>query len=56
LINKLRQFFCRHKNADWYKKESLFVAISGETLYYVCNDCGKELDKRFLEYEGNGFR
>lgn len=56
MIKKLRQFFCRHKNTGWYGKKSMFMMIGGETHYKICNDCGKELGTRFLEYEGSGYK
>lgn len=54
--NKLLQILCRHKNKDWFKEKGLLKTISGEKHYYVCKDCGKVLDERFLEYEGMGFK
>jgi RNA polymerase-binding transcription factor DksA len=54
--SKLKQFFCRHKNTGWYQKDSNLLIISGETHYHVCHDCGKEIDRRFLAYEGRGFK
>lgn len=53
---KLMQFFCRHKKTNWYKKESMFQSLSGERHYLICEKCGKEVDDRFFEYEGMGFK
>lgn len=48
---KLGQFFCKHKNNGWYKKNSTFSIISGEQSYKVCRDCGKILDEQFIRYD-----
>lgn len=56
IIQEIKCFFCRHKNTSWYKKQSKFQSISGETHYKFCEDCGKQLDKRHLKYEGMGFK
>lgn len=55
---KLAQRFCKHKHTGWYNKQSdsPFSAISGERRYLICEDCGKELDSYFAEYEGMGFK
>ena len=53
---KVAQFFCRHKESDWFKERSLFQNLSGETHHKVCLNCGKVIGERFLRYEGNGFK
>ena len=56
--NKISQFFCKHKNKNWYKayNKSGFCNIRGETHYFICEDCGKVIGKTFCEYEGMGFK
>ena len=53
---RIGQFFCKHENTGWYSKNTKFQAISGETRYQICEDCGKEVGKQFHEYEGMGFK
>lgn len=58
--NKLRQFFCKHRNTGAYKKQSpqgpTFYNLRGETIYTICKDCGKEIGEMFWEHEGMGFK
>ena len=55
--NKIAQFFCEHRNAGWYRDDSAtFQIVSGERHFKICRDCGKVLDERFQDYEGNGFK
>lgn len=44
------QFFCRHKNTDWYLKQEKFHALNGRRQYKVCNDCGKIVDSIFMPH------
>lgn len=55
---KIAQFFCKHEHKNWYKAQSEigYFNLRGETRYLVCEDCGKVIDKMFLEYEGMGFK
>lgn len=48
---RLRRFFCSHKNADWYSKKELFSNLSGDTVYKVCKDCGKQIDEKFIRHD-----
>lgn len=45
---KIGQFFCKHKNSNWYVKNEPFQTLSGERQYKYCLDCGKQLDERFV--------
>ena len=54
--NKIKQLFCRHKKSSWYTKDTMFQSLKGEHQYRICDECGKELDQIFLEYEGMGFK
>ena len=45
--SKLLQLFCRHKYG-WYKPQTLFFNLSGETQYKVCEKCGKVGGKVFV--------
>lgn len=54
--NKIMQMFCRHKNIGSFKQQSKFQSISGETVLHICKDCGKQMGKQFLRYEGMGFK
>ncbi len=54
---KIGQLLCRHKNTQWFVKESRdFQPISGEIRVHVCKDCGKEVSRYFAQYEGMGFK
>lgn len=54
--SRFKQFLCRHRKRGWYLENTLFQSLNGERHYNICEDCGKVLDERFLEYEGNGFK
>ncbi|GAQ17988.1 interferon-induced 35 kDa protein [Oceanobacillus picturae] len=54
--NKLKQFFCKHKNVGSYTEQTEFQTLSGETVLHICKDCGTLMGKQFLEYEGMGFK
>lgn len=54
--NRLLQFFCKHKNIGSFREQSKFQSISGETHHHICKDCGKQIGKRYLRYEGMGFK
>lgn len=41
------QLFCRHKG-EWFRKQTKFFHLGGETQYKVCTKCGKLLDTRFM--------
>lgn len=49
--NWLGKLLCRHKNKGWFTKTSKFHALNGERQYQICEDCGKELDERFIPYD-----
>ena len=44
---KIMQFFCKHKY-NWYRQQTPFFNLSGETQYKVCEKCGKVADTRFV--------
>lgn len=44
---KILQLFCKHKYG-WYRPQTSFFNLSGETQYKVCEKCGKVADKRFV--------
>ncbi|MBD8523830.1 hypothetical protein [Lysinibacillus fusiformis] len=48
---KVGQFFCKHKKAQWYKKDRPFYKLSGDTKIKLCRDCGKELERFFERYD-----
>jgi hypothetical protein len=58
MINKkswIKQLFCKHKFVQ-ATKISQFQCISGETVYIVCEHCGKIKGSYFREYEGKGYK
>lgn len=44
---KILQLFCKH-DYGWYRAETKFFNLSGETQYKVCKKCGKVGGKRFM--------
>lgn len=44
---KILQLFCRH-DYGWYRAETTFFNLSGDTHYKVCKKCGKVDGKRFV--------
>lgn len=56
--NKISQLLCKHKNKGWYNRpsDSGYSNIRGEVRYFICEDCGKIIDRVFFEYEGMGFK
>jgi len=48
---KIGQFFCKHKNANWFQKKERFFNLSGDKHYKVCTDCGKTVDARFVRHD-----
>ena len=48
---KIGQFFCRHKNTRWYEKNGPFFALNGDRHYKICNDCGKQVDEKFIRHD-----
>ena len=48
---KLGQWFCKHKNKQWYKKQEMFQSLAGDTSYQICKDCGKEIDTMFIRHD-----
>lgn len=53
---KLGQFFCRHKNKEWFVRNSPFSSLRGERRLHICTDCGKEVGSYLAEYEGIGYK
>ena len=53
---KLKQLLCRHREKTWMEKQTMFFSLSGDTHYLICKKCGKELDQRTFEHEGNGYK
>jgi len=49
--SKIGQFFCKHKNVNWYAKKEPFQTLSGDRQYKICMDCGKRLDERFIRHD-----
>jgi hypothetical protein len=41
------RLFCKHKY-NWYRAQTTFFNLSGETQYEVCEKCGKRRGKRFV--------
>lgn len=56
--SKFKQFFCKHKNKDWYREKETgpFSSLRGEKRYLVCKDCGKIIKFIYAEHEGMGFK
>ncbi len=56
--SKIAQLFCRHKHSVWCTRQwkNGYSNIRGEERFLICEDCGKEIDKMFLEYEGMGYK
>lgn len=48
---RLAQFFCRHKNTEWYQKQEPFFSLNGDRHYKFCNDCGKKIDEMFIRHD-----
>ena len=48
---KLKQLLCRHKNIGYYTKISKYHNLQGETVYRICNDCGKIISSEFYNNE-----
>lgn len=48
---KIGQFFCRHKNTEWFLKKEPFANLSGDRQYKVCKDCGKQMDTKFVRHD-----
>ena len=53
--NKIKQLFCKHRYVEMIAI-SPFKCISGETIYIVCEKCGKVKGSYFREYEGMGYK
>ncbi len=47
---KILQLFCKH-DYGWYRAQTLYHVLSGETQYKVCKKCGKVGGKRFVTNE-----
>lgn len=45
----LARLFCKHKNTDWYEKDTKYQLIRGTRKYKLCNDCGRMTDTLFYE-------
>lgn len=43
----LLQLFCKH-DYNWYRAQTMYFNLSGETQYKVCAKCGKLGDTRFV--------
>lgn len=57
LKGKIGQFFCKHQNKKCFAEHTdKFHSLRGETRVYICEDCGKEIDRFVAEYEGSGFK
>lgn len=48
---KIGQFFCRHKETNWFTKQEPFLTLSGDRQYRVCMHCSKQLDERFIRHD-----
>ncbi|MEM5009309.1 hypothetical protein WKH57_01180 [Niallia taxi] len=53
---KIGQFFCRHKNKEWFIRKSQFSSLRGERRLHICTECGKEVGSYFAEYEDTGYK
>ena len=49
--SKIGQFFCRHKESQWCQKSQLFFNLSGDRVYLICLDCGKQIDSKFVKHD-----
>jgi hypothetical protein len=56
MMKWLKQLFCFHNNAAWYQEVTKFQNLRGERHHKICESCGKHIDTRFYEYEGNGYK
>ena len=44
---KFLQIFCKHKY-NWFRLQTKYFNLSGETQYKICEKCGKIAKKRFV--------
>ena len=47
LKGKVGQFFCRHKNKEWFEEQADYMPLQFSKSYLICKDCGKACDVRF---------
>lgn len=49
----IKRLFCKHE-PQYYRKQSLYYNLSGETQYRICSKCGKRIGSRFVRnYDGS---
>lgn len=48
--SKIKQLFCKHDYHECRKKEP-FQCLSGESIYIVCEKCGKVKGSYFKKYD-----
>ena len=53
--DEIKQLFCKHKYVEM-KENSIYKVISGDTIYIVCEKCGKVKASYFRRYEGMGYK
>ena len=56
MLDKIKQFLCKHKETQHMEKISQFQNLNGQRIYTVCKKCKKVIGSNFYEYEGNGWK
>ena len=52
IITKVKQKFCKHKNAQWYEEEKRSLHLGLATpLHLICDDCHKDIKVLRLTWE-----
>lgn len=54
--DRIKGLFCKHKYIEMKEIPKGFQCISGETIYIVCEKCGKIKGSYFREFEGMGYK
>ena len=53
LKGKVGQFFCRHKNKEWFEENDAIMPLQFRKSFLICKDCGKACDVHFgSDWEG----
>ena len=47
LKGKVGQFFCKHKNKEWFDEQDDYMPLQFTKSYLICKDCGKACDSHF---------
>ena len=47
LKGKVGQFFCSHKNKQWFHEQDDYMPLQFTKSYLICKNCGKVCDSHF---------